>query len=64
MFDESKLYPTNDPALKSLAAPSTFAHWRAQGRGPHYIKIGGRVAYAGAALNQWLVDRTVQPAAA
>ena len=64
MFDETKLYLTNDPALKNLGAGSTLAHWRAQGSGPAYIKIGGRVAYSGAALNQWLEARTVQPAAA
>ena len=64
MFDEKKLYLTSDPALKSLAAPSTFAHWRSEGSGPCYIKIGAKVGYLGADLNSWLESRTVRPAAA
>ena len=64
MFDENKLYLTNDAALKSLAAPSTFAHWRSEGFGPSYVKIGGRVAYRGGDLNLWLESRTIRPATA
>ena len=64
MFDENKLYLTNDPALKALAPYSTLAHWRSEGRGPAYIKIGPRVAYHGAELNAWLESRTVRPKAA
>ena len=63
MFDETKLYPTNDPALKNLGAGSTLAHWRAEGSGPAYIKIGGRVAYRGGDLNLWLESRIVRPTA-
>ena len=52
---------TTDPALLVLGRPSTLAHWRSAGRGPAFIKIGSRVAYAGAALNDWLKSRTVRP---
>ena len=61
MFDDDNLYLTDDPALKSLGASSTLAHWRSEGRGPAYIKIGGRVAYSGRALNEWLAARTIHP---
>ena len=61
MFDESKLYMTNDPALLAVAPYSTWAHWRCEGRGPAFSKLGSRVAYSGAALNEWLRSRTVQP---
>ena len=64
MFDETKLYQTDDPALKALGPYSTLAHWRSESRGPAYIKIGGRVAYSGKALNEWLEARTVHPQAA
>ena len=64
MFDEAKLYFTDDEALKDLAPYSTWAHWRSEGRGPAYIKIGSRVAYTGRALNIWLMSRTVEPVAA
>ena len=61
MFDENRLYFTDDPALKALAPYSTLAHWRSEGRGPAFIKVGWRVAYRGADLNDWLASRTVQP---
>ena len=61
MFQENKLYLTNDPALKALAPYSTMAHWRSEGRGPTYVKIGFRVAYRGGDLNDWLASRTVRP---
>ena len=63
MFDETKLYMTNDPDLLALAPYSTMAHWRSEGRGPAFIKIGQRVAYSGKALNEWLAARTVVPRA-
>ena len=61
MFDENRLYFTDDPALKALAPYSTLAHWRSEGRGSAFIKVGWRVAYRGADLNDWLASRTVQP---
>ena len=61
MFDYDKLYTTTDPALLRLGRPSTLAHWRSEGRGPAYIKIGARVAYRGDAINSWLAALTVQP---
>ena len=64
MFDPTKLYFANDPALNALAPYSTMAHWRCEGRGPAFIKIGSRVAYSGKALNDWLAARTVEPQAA
>ena len=39
MFDDDKLYLTDDPALKVLGSYSTLSHWRSEGRGPAYLKI-------------------------
>ena len=64
MFDESKFYKTTDPELLTLAPYSTMAHWRSDGKGPAYIKLGLRVVYSGKALNEWLEARTVHPQAA
>ena len=61
MFDDHRLYFTDDPALKALAPCSTMAHWRCEGRGPAFIKVGWRVAYRGSDLDDWLASRTVQP---
>ena len=61
MFDNDRLYLAGDSALLVLGRPSTLAHWRCEGRGPVYIKIGSRVAYRGSDLNQWLEAQTVTP---
>ena len=61
MFDPHKLYTNTDEALNAIAPASTRNHWRSEGRGPPYLKLGARVAYSGRALNEWLAARTVQP---
>jgi hypothetical protein len=35
----------NDLANRWLLSPRTLEQWRWQGRGPRYLKIGGRVVY-------------------
>ena len=64
MFDDNKLYLTSDPAVKAIGPYSTLAHWRSEGRGPRFIKLGAKVAYRGSDLNEWLASRTVEPRAA
>ena len=64
MFEDNKLYLTSDPALKAIGPYSTLAHWRSEGRGPRFIKLGAKVAYRGSDLNEWLASRTVEPVAA
>lgn len=61
MFDPTKLYRPGDPALDPLGSRQTLAHWRSQGRGPCYVKIGGRIAYKGGDLNAWINSHTVNP---
>lgn len=64
MFQDDKLYLTSDPALKAIGPYSTLSHWRSEGRGPAFIKLGSKVAYRGSDLNSWLTSRTVEPRAA
>ncbi len=64
MFNPDRIYPASDPALLVLGTYSTLAHWRCEGRGPAFIKIGSRVAYRGSDLNAWIESQTVHPAAA
>lgn len=61
MFDDGRIYLTDDPALLVLGRPSTLAHWRSEGCGPAFVKLGMRVGYLGRALNEWIKARTVQP---
>lgn len=61
MFDDNRLYLAGDPALLALGRPSTLAHWRCEGRGPAYVKLGSRVAYLGLHLNEWVKRQVVRP---
>ena len=50
-FDPERYYTSDDPALRIIATRGTLAQWRHYGRGPEYVKFGGRVLYYGAVLN-------------
>lgn len=62
MFDETKLYQTDDPALEVLGTYSTLAQWRMRKYGPRFHKFGKRVLYAGKDLNDWLAAHRVETA--
>ena len=65
MFEDDRLYPANADELLALIPYSTMAHWRSEGRGPAFIKIGPKVFYRGRDLNAWLdANRQEPPAAA
>ena len=46
MFQESRFYPTNDPALQELVRPQTLARWRFERKGPRYVKSAQRCCIA------------------
>ena len=60
MFENDRLYPTTADELLMIAPRSTMAHWRSEGRGPAFIKIGPKVVYRGCDLNAWLGANTVR----
>lgn len=41
-------------------ATATLARWRCEGKGPRYVKSGGRVIYLQEAIDQWLEERQRQ----
>lgn len=38
---------------KGRISPRTLANWRSSGEGPRHSKIGGRVLYSKAAVEEW-----------
>ena len=60
------MHPHKNEFRKMLSAPeaaaycgssaSTFAKLRLYGGGPHYVKLGRRVVYNPADLDQWLAS--------
>jgi predicted DNA-binding transcriptional regulator AlpA len=43
--------------------PRTLPVWRNLGKGPKYLKIGGKVLYRREDLDAWLTSRLVDPEA-
>jgi predicted site-specific integrase-resolvase len=41
-------------------SPQTLARWRVEGKGPPFVKLGGRVAYRQATLQSWIEGREKQ----
>lgn len=41
-------------------SPKTLPNWRLEGRSPPFVRVGRRVVYRRADLEQWLNDRTVR----
>jgi hypothetical protein len=47
---------TKGAAARLLVAPATLANWRSQGRGPRYLRIGGKILYDNADLDAYEVS--------
>lgn len=62
------LLTVEQAALRCGVAAATLNNWRTLGRGPCFIKAGGRVAYDPADIEAWKAERRVsstsQPVAA
>lgn len=40
--------------------PRTLSQWRYLGRGPAYVKVGGRVRYRRSDVEAWMQDNRVE----
>jgi len=58
--DGRKVLPARDAARFVGLSESTLAKLRLNGNGPVYCKLGRRVVYRPADLEQWLQSRTVR----
>lgn len=59
MAETSKVLVCRDAARMVGLSESTLAKMRLNGNGPVYCKLGRRVVYRAADLEQWLQSRTV-----
>ena len=50
-------------ALRNAVSASTLNRWRCEGRGPVFVKLGGRVYYRPQDLLAWLDERSRQSTA-
>ncbi|MBL1436938.1 MAG: MerR family transcriptional regulator [Rhodobacteraceae bacterium] len=63
LFDETQHYQPTHPEipalLGSIAKQAQMRHYR---RGPTFYRLGRKIIYRGADLNEWAVARRVEPA--
>jgi hypothetical protein len=57
------LLVTTEAAKRLGVAPQTLSRWRCEGRGPDYLKVGGKVFYARSDLDAFLVAARVHSSA-
>lgn len=56
--DQTATYAPEDAALRLGVEVSTLANWRWNGRGPRFVKCGGRVRYRLSDLARYLDEQT------
>jgi len=61
LFNSKRTYILDDKELDVLGSREKLAQWRHRNFGPPWYKIGRKVAYNGADLNQWLSYQRVDP---
>ena len=61
LFENDRCYVLGDPELKLLGDREKLAQWRHKGQGPAYYKLGRKVIYHGADLNNWVEANRVDP---
>ena len=59
-LDPEMYYEANASELDLIGQPQTRARWRSEGKGPEYMKAGGRVIYSGKDVLDWLEARRVK----
>ncbi|MDA0334273.1 MAG: helix-turn-helix domain-containing protein [bacterium] len=52
-----------DAARILCLSPGTLRNWRSMSRGPRFARVGRRIVYRVADLDDWLTEHTVEPGA-
>ena len=62
MFKDDMLYRTDDEALAVIGTRGTLSQLRHRGEGPPYIRLSrNRIVYSGKDLNEYILDRKIEP---
>lgn len=56
------LLDTKEAAQRIRLSEKTLITWRSRGRGPKYLKVGGKVFYTEAHLDEFVAQSIVDPA--
>lgn len=55
---EGRMLTTAELAEILQVRVNTLEHWRSQGRGPEFVRVGRRVRYTRAAVDKWIGQET------
>ena len=61
LFEQDRAYVLGDPELDVIGDRAKLAQWRHKNMGPPYYKLGRKIVYRGADLNDWAASRRVEP---
>lgn len=60
-LDDDPLRSSDEFARQARLSPRTVNAWRSRGRGPDFVKVGGKVYYRQSAIDRWLKGQERSP---
>jgi hypothetical protein len=60
LFDNNRNYVLSDSELEIIGDREKLAQWRHKGVGPAYYRLGRKIVYRGADLNEWAEANRVE----
>ncbi len=61
LFDQTRNYVLGDHELDIIGDRDKLAQWRHKDMGPAFYKLGRKIIYRGADLNEWADAQRVDP---
>ncbi|OAN77498.1 MerR family transcriptional regulator [Sulfitobacter sp. EhC04] len=61
LFEQNRNYVLGDDELNIIGDREKLAQWRHKGMGPVFYKLGRKIIYRGADLNEWAEAQRVEP---
>ena len=62
IFEQNRNYVLGDDELNIIGDRDKLAQWRHKRMGPAFYKLGRKIIYRGADLNEWADAQRVDPA--
>ena len=62
LFDQNRNYVLGDQELNIIGDRDKLAQWRHKCMGPAFYRLGRKIIYRGADLNEWAEAQRVDPA--
>lgn len=60
---DTEILTEKQAAKRAFMVPDTLRKWRTRGRGPAFLKLGGKVRYRAEDVDAWILACRVEPGA-